>query len=106
MASTNIIAGIFCLLITINTSSEAQLSSTFYDGICPNALRTIKTTIRTAISRERRMAASIIRLHFHDCFVQVLVVQSHVTKKTKISNKNCRKTSDGIQRPSLDGREI
>ncbi|KAJ0462151.1 putative peroxidase [Helianthus annuus] len=25
---------------------------------------------RTAISRERRMAASILRLHFHDCFVQ------------------------------------
>ncbi|GJW89480.1 lignin-forming anionic peroxidase-like protein [Tanacetum coccineum] len=35
-----------------------------------NALRTIRTSIRTAISRERRMAASILRLHFHDCFVQ------------------------------------
>ncbi|KAI3744213.1 hypothetical protein L1987_57290 [Smallanthus sonchifolius] len=26
--------------------------------------------IRTSISRESRMAASILRLHFHDCFVQ------------------------------------
>nr|GEX08574.1 lignin-forming anionic peroxidase-like [Tanacetum cinerariifolium] len=50
------------------TPSEAQLSTTFYDGTCPNALRTIRTSIRTAISRERRMAASILRLHFHDCF--------------------------------------
>ena len=50
---------------------EAQLSSTFYDRTCPNALSTIRTTIRQAVSRERRMAGSLIRLHFHDCFVQV-----------------------------------
>ncbi|KAH0747686.1 hypothetical protein KY285_009343 [Solanum tuberosum] len=49
---------------------HAQLSSTFYDRTCPNALTTIRTSIRQAISSERRMAASLIRLHFHDCFVQ------------------------------------
>ncbi|KVH97500.1 hypothetical protein Ccrd_000397 [Cynara cardunculus var. scolymus] len=43
---------------------------TFYNTTCPNALKTIRTTIRTAVSRERRMAALLIRLHFHDCFVQ------------------------------------
>ncbi|ERN09592.1 hypothetical protein AMTR_s00029p00169150 [Amborella trichopoda] len=46
-----------------------QLSSNFYDSTCPNALSTIRTAIRTAISAERRMGASLIRLHFHDCFV-------------------------------------
>ncbi|KAJ0669340.1 putative peroxidase [Helianthus annuus] len=77
MASTNIIALIFfLLLLTINTLCEAQLSSTFYDATCPNALRTIRSTVRTAISHERRMAASILRLHFHDCFVQVLTSSS------------------------------
>ncbi|KAK9051192.1 hypothetical protein SSX86_027818 [Deinandra increscens subsp. villosa] len=74
MTSPSIITAIFFFLVlsvTINIPPcEAQLSSTFYDGSCPNALRTIRTTIRTAISRERRMAASILRLHFHDCFVQ------------------------------------
>ncbi|KAK4484151.1 hypothetical protein RD792_011371 [Penstemon davidsonii] len=49
---------------------EAQLSSTFYDTRCPNAPTIIRNSIRQAISAERRMAASIIRLHFHDCFVQ------------------------------------
>ncbi|XP_031248599.1 lignin-forming anionic peroxidase-like isoform X2 [Pistacia vera] len=58
------------ILLIICIQSEAQLSSTFYDSTCPNALTTIRTAIRTAISRERRMAASLIRLHFHDCFVQ------------------------------------
>ncbi|XP_011624810.1 lignin-forming anionic peroxidase isoform X1 [Amborella trichopoda] len=46
-----------------------QLRSNFYDSSCPNALSTIRTAIRTAISAERRMGASLIRLHFHDCFV-------------------------------------
>ncbi|KAG5255172.1 lignin-forming anionic peroxidase [Salix suchowensis] len=49
---------------------QAQLSSNFYDSTCPNALTTIRTVIRRAVSSERRMAASLIRLHFHDCFVQ------------------------------------
>ncbi|XP_014493533.1 lignin-forming anionic peroxidase-like [Vigna radiata var. radiata] len=57
-------------LVLLATVCDAQLSSKFYDNTCPNALSTIRTVIRTAVSKERRMAASLIRLHFHDCFVQ------------------------------------
>ncbi|KAF8378879.1 hypothetical protein HHK36_030228 [Tetracentron sinense] len=64
-----------CIIVTMwlllaYMPCEAYLSSTFYDKMCPSALNTIRTSIRTAVSRERRMAASLIRLHFHDCFVQ------------------------------------
>ncbi|XP_038697775.1 lignin-forming anionic peroxidase-like [Tripterygium wilfordii] len=66
--STNI--GAFMLFLFImSTTCQAQLSSTFYDSTCPNALTTIRSSIRSAIAKERRMAASLIRLHFHDCFV-------------------------------------
>ncbi|MBA0580890.1 hypothetical protein Gorai_023090 [Gossypium raimondii] len=58
------------LLVLSFSACQAQLSSTFYGDTCPNALGTIRTSIRSAIARERRMAASLIRLHFHDCFVQ------------------------------------
>ncbi|XP_061362684.1 lignin-forming anionic peroxidase-like [Gastrolobium bilobum] len=58
------------LVLLLGTICDAQLSSTFYESTCPNALSTIRTVIRTAISKEHRMAASLIRLHFHDCFVQ------------------------------------
>ncbi|MQL87741.1 hypothetical protein Taro_020296 [Colocasia esculenta] len=57
-------------LLASRTPCEAQLTSDFYDGTCPRALSTIRTAVRVAIARERRMAASLIRLHFHDCFVQ------------------------------------
>ncbi|PON78306.1 Peroxidase [Parasponia andersonii] len=58
------------LLLLSATTCKAQLSSTFYDDTCPNALATIRTSIESAVSQETRMAASLIRLHFHDCFVQ------------------------------------
>lgn len=48
----------------------AQLSPNFYDKTCPKALETIEAAVKAAVSRERRMAASLVRLHFHDCFVQ------------------------------------
>ncbi|KAJ8898875.1 hypothetical protein K2173_008184 [Erythroxylum novogranatense] len=49
--------------------ASAQLSSTFYSSTCPNALSVIKTAVNTAVSNEARMGASLVRLHFHDCFV-------------------------------------
>ncbi|KAJ1389675.1 Plant peroxidase, partial [Sesbania bispinosa] len=66
---TSFVAITLLLLGTISIC-DAQLSSSFYDSTCPNALSTIRTVIRTSVSKERRMAASLIRLHFHDCFVQ------------------------------------
>ncbi|KAL0446753.1 UNVERIFIED_CONTAM: Lignin-forming anionic peroxidase [Sesamum latifolium] len=67
-ATLSAITAFFLLLSTL--PCQAQLSPSFYDTTCPNALTTIRTSIRQAVSRERRMAASLIRLHFHDCFVQ------------------------------------
>ncbi|CAN6464140.1 unnamed protein product [Victoria cruziana] len=50
-------------------SGAAGLSPYYYDYSCPEALPVIRTAVRSAISRERRMGASLLRLHFHDCFV-------------------------------------
>ncbi|GMI93065.1 peroxidase 52 [Hibiscus trionum] len=60
--------GLFLVLVTTNLAS-AQLSSTFYATTCPNALSTIKSAVNSAVSNEARMGASLLRLHFHDCFV-------------------------------------
>ncbi|KAH7658277.1 Class I peroxidase protein [Dioscorea alata] len=55
-------------LATISLSS-AQLSSTFYSTSCPKALSTIQSAVNAAVKKEARMGASLLRLHFHDCFV-------------------------------------
>eukprot|EP01018_Ginkgo_biloba_P015190 Gb_08055 [translate_table: standard] len=46
-----------------------QLSSTFYDKSCPQVLPTVRAAVGAAIAKEPRMGASLLRLHFHDCFV-------------------------------------
>jgi peroxidase len=43
----------------------------FYDHSCPQAKHIVKSIVTTAVAREARMAASLLRLLFHDCFVQV-----------------------------------
>ncbi|KAM7263195.1 hypothetical protein ACFE04_000878 [Oxalis oulophora] len=52
----------------ILATASAQLSSTFYSSSCPNALSIIKTATVAAVKTEARMGASLLRLHFHDCF--------------------------------------
>nr|XP_023872525.1 peroxidase 52-like [Quercus suber] len=50
-------------------SVNAQLSTNFYSSSWPNLFSTVKSTVQSAISKEARMGASILRLFFHDCFV-------------------------------------
>ncbi|GAA0138580.1 peroxidase [Lithospermum erythrorhizon] len=48
---------------------SAQLSSDHYSSTCPTVLSIVKTGVLNAVAKERRMGASLLRLHFHDCFV-------------------------------------
>ncbi|KAH7514723.1 hypothetical protein FEM48_Zijuj11G0120800 [Ziziphus jujuba var. spinosa] len=61
---------LFMLLVEISTAHE--LSPAFYATSCPRALSTIKSAVRSAVAREARMGASLLRLHFHDCFVNAI----------------------------------
>ncbi|VAH75835.1 unnamed protein product [Triticum turgidum subsp. durum] len=42
----------------------------FYDHSCPKAKEIVHSMVAQAVARETRMAASLVRLHFHDCFVK------------------------------------
>ncbi|CAL1356786.1 unnamed protein product [Linum trigynum] len=63
------------LFVTLLASSllaspgSAQLSPTFYSTSCPNLLTIVRNAMTQAVNNEARMAASILRLFFHDCFV-------------------------------------
>ncbi|KAJ7535258.1 hypothetical protein O6H91_12G025500 [Diphasiastrum complanatum] len=52
------------------SSSTGQLTASFYDVSCPaDAQATVKKVIRQALQTDSRIGASLLRLHFHDCFV-------------------------------------
>ncbi|OIW04403.1 hypothetical protein TanjilG_32595 [Lupinus angustifolius] len=57
----------FVTLYVIPT--HANLSSEYYDKVCPQALPTIRSIVEKAIISEHRIGASLLRMHFHDCFV-------------------------------------
>ncbi|KAA8539508.1 hypothetical protein F0562_026200 [Nyssa sinensis] len=71
MASSSSFLAIVSLafLVLFMGSSTAQLSTNFYSTSCPNLLTTVKSVVQSAISNEARMGASLLRLFFHDCFV-------------------------------------
>ncbi|XP_024523671.1 peroxidase 5-like [Selaginella moellendorffii] len=51
---------------------EAQLVVGYYEqNGCPMAEEIVKKVLTAAVARDQSIAASLLRLHFHDCFVQV-----------------------------------
>ena len=52
-------------------SVDGQLSMGYYANSCPGAESIITTAVRTASVVDPVLPAKILRLFFHDCFVQV-----------------------------------
>jgi peroxidase len=77
MASRQSLACYTLALLFAAAAVSAQLSTDFYDETCPDALDIVESAVRAAVSKESRMGASLLRLHFHDCFVNASAV-SHL----------------------------
>lgn len=59
------------ILIFMFSRSNAQLSATFYDSTCSNVTDVVRGVVEQAAQNDVRIGAKLIRLHFHDCFVDV-----------------------------------
>lgn len=71
-----------CLVLCLSTVGEAQLSFGFYNPTCSKLLPIVRQQVKNALKNEMRMAASLLRLHFHDCFVnvrQIILYQALLT---------------------------
>ncbi|PWA65612.1 heme peroxidase [Artemisia annua] len=58
-----------CKILAI---SETSLRVGFYDETCPDAESIVNGFVKDAARFDNQMPAILLRLHFHDCFVQVL----------------------------------
>ncbi|KAG6386681.1 hypothetical protein SASPL_151850 [Salvia splendens] len=56
-------------LVLLSSAEGAPLRQSFYSESCPGAETTVRDVVRRAMAREARAAASVMRLQFHDCFV-------------------------------------
>ncbi|XP_031270784.1 LOW QUALITY PROTEIN: peroxidase 72-like [Pistacia vera] len=80
----------FCLC---DKANDGHLYPQFYDHSCPKAQEIVKSIVAEAVAKETRMAASLLRLHFHDCFVKgcdasILLHSSGTIISEKSSNPN------------------
>ncbi|KMS98798.1 hypothetical protein BVRB_3g068730 [Beta vulgaris subsp. vulgaris] len=60
---------LFFLHMTTTGGGKAQLLPGFYSKSCPEAESTVRDVMKKAMIREPRSVASVMRLQFHDCFV-------------------------------------
>jgi len=68
-----------CVVVVLGElpfSSNAQLDPSFYRNTCPNVSSIVREVIRSVSKKDPRMLGSLVRLHFHDCFVQVCILSS------------------------------
>ncbi|ONK69859.1 uncharacterized protein A4U43_C05F27510 [Asparagus officinalis] len=92
------------VLLPLNSASAKRVATAItwfqwlllpsvYDLSCPKAQQTAKGVIEKAFYKDRRMAASLLRLHLHDCLVKgcvgsVLLDSSGTIIGEKQSNPN------------------
>ncbi|XP_074267678.1 peroxidase 72-like [Silene latifolia] len=49
---------------------NGYLNPQYYDRSCPHVQHIVSSVVSKAVAKDPRMAASLLRLHFHDCFVK------------------------------------
>ncbi|KAJ8557229.1 hypothetical protein K7X08_002854 [Anisodus acutangulus] len=99
---------VFCILGILD-ASHAQLQLNFYAKSCPKAEKIIQDYVQMHIPKAPSLAAALLRLQFHDCFVRgcdgsvLLNITSSMknqTEKVAIPNQTLRGFSfiDGVKK--------
>ncbi|XP_021824793.1 peroxidase P7-like [Prunus avium] len=103
MASSSFMAILTLALLLQMGTSSAQLSTNFYSSSCPRVFSAVRSTVQSAIRNEARMGASLLRLHFHDCFVNgcdgsLLLddTSSFTGEKNAVPNRNSARGFDVV----------
>ncbi|KAI3895092.1 hypothetical protein MKW92_048076 [Papaver armeniacum] len=87
----------FCLFFTTlmmldnySISAQAQTRVGYYSRTCPRAETIIRSTVSTHFRSNPTIAAGLLRMHFHDCFVQgcdaSILIDGTSTEKTARPN--------------------
>ena len=83
-----------CLLLALAFGAPSVLGQGlrvgFYARTCPRAEAIVRSTVQSHLRSDISLAAGLLRMHFHDCFVQgcdaSVLIDGPNTEKTAIPN--------------------
>ncbi|KAL8137947.1 hypothetical protein V2J09_003948 [Rumex salicifolius] len=61
---------VYLTLVALASVCEGQLKEGFYSNVCPRAEQIVKGFVDKHIPNAPSLAAPLLRMHFHDCFVR------------------------------------
>ncbi|XP_021760804.1 peroxidase 25 [Chenopodium quinoa] len=64
---------VLCLLLVLSKlviSAKSQLSTNYYASSCPQVEGVVRSTVQSHFNSDSTIAPGLLRMHFHDCFVQ------------------------------------
>lgn len=59
------------LVLLLARCSGAQLTPGFYSASCPSVHSVVRQVMSQAVMNDTRTGAAVLRLFYHDCFVNV-----------------------------------
>ncbi|XP_015071784.1 peroxidase 9 [Solanum pennellii] len=85
-----------------SSNNYGGLFPDLYQFSCPQANEIVMAVLEEAIAKDPRMAASLLRLHFHDCFVQGCDASILLDKNSAFKSEK----EAGPNKNSLRGYEV
>lgn len=55
----------------VSTANGDELSAGYYEKTCPNVQHVVRSVMASRVAAQPRMAPAVLRLFFHDCFINV-----------------------------------
>lgn len=78
---------IFFLISLVAVCNGGELRKNFYEETCPDAEYIVQSIIWKNVARNSTLPAKFLRMHFHDCFVRVMILRTY--RYSYIINYQC-----------------
>jgi peroxidase len=72
MASMITLILIFILFFSLVLIGNS-LSYNYYEKTCPDVEFIVAKTVKAATASDKTVPAALLRMHFHDCFIRVML---------------------------------